>query len=105
MMALCIRELSVSLQIMLYLANFVFGDMNKHVFIFGDVSASTLRVVSWFLFALKMSMVAHANHQTLSLFDIGIIVSFYRSAVFISLAKWIQTNQCSWASHVQLMDF
>lgn len=38
-------------------------------------------------------------------FDIGIIVSFCRSAVLLSPAEWIHTNQCPWASHVQLMDF
>ena len=57
------------------------------------------------LVALKMSMFAHANHQTLSLFWYWIIFSFCRSAVLISLAEWIHTNQCPWASHVQLMDF
>jgi hypothetical protein len=90
---------------MLYLASYVFGDLNKPVFISGDASASTLRVVFGFLLALKMSMVAHVNHQILSLFDIGISVPFCRSAVLISLAEWIYTNQCPWASHVQLMDF
>ena len=90
---------------MLYLASFVFGDLNNPVFISSDASVSTLRVVFGFLFALRMSMVVHANHQTLSLFHIGIIVSFCRSAVLLSLAEWIHTNQCPWASHVQLMDF
>lgn len=52
---------------MLYLASFVCGDVNKPVFNSGDASVSTLRVVFGFLFALKTSMIVHANHQTLSL--------------------------------------
>lgn len=87
------------------LASFLVGYLNKTVFIFGDTSVSTLRVVFWVLICTKMLMVMHVNHQTLSLFDIGFIFSFCRPAVFLSLAEWIHTNQCPWASHVQLMDF